>query len=106
MSDKKPVQGIAYQSLINNISDIYTSGRRAAFRVANTQLIQTYWQIGQYIVEFEQKGNIKAEYGKSLLEKISKDLSNLHGKGFSLSNVKRFRQFTQLFQLVRSFRTN
>jgi hypothetical protein len=51
-------------------------------------LLETNWQIGQYIVEFEQEGSHKAEYGKKLLENLSKDLLLLHGKGFSLSNIK------------------
>lgn len=56
-------------------------------------MLETYWQIGQHIVEFEQGGNIRAEYGKALISSLAKDLSLLHGKGFSVSNVKRFRQF-------------
>jgi len=59
--------------------------------------LQTYWQIGQYIVEYEQKGKTRADYGEDLLESLSKDLSKMHGKGFSLSNIKRFRQFYQVF---------
>ncbi len=47
----------------------------------------------QHIVEFEQDGNVKAKYGNKLLENLSKDLSLLHGRGFSLSNIKRMRQF-------------
>ncbi len=93
MSDNKPIRTTEYKSLINSISGVYTSGRVAAFRAANAQLVQTYWQIGQYIIVYEQKGNVKAEYGKALLANLSKDLSLLHGMGFSLSNVKRFRQF-------------
>ena len=53
----------------------------------------TYWQIGQHIVEFEQQGQASAEYGTQLLDNISRDLRLKHGKGFSLSNLKRFRQF-------------
>lgn len=49
--------------------------------------------IGQYLVEFEQGGNTKAAYGKALLKNLAKDLTLLHGKGFSLSNLSRFRQF-------------
>jgi len=63
-------------------------------------LVETYWQIGQYIVEYEQGGNVKAEYGKRLLEDLSKDLTLLHGKGFSLSNLKRMRQFYQTFPIL------
>lgn len=91
MSDNKSIQNQAYQSLVNTISDAYTVGRTATFRAANTQLLQTYWQIGQYIVEFEQKGNVKAEYGKALLENLSRDLKQIHGKGFSRSSLNYMR---------------
>ena len=59
----------------------------------NSHLLETYWAVGQYIVEFEQEGDEKAEYGKYLLKNLSKDLAELHGKGFSISNLKRMRQF-------------
>jgi predicted nuclease of restriction endonuclease-like (RecB) superfamily len=59
----------------------------------NSNMVDTYWKIGQYIIEFEQYGNLKAQYSAKLLEKLSKDLTLLHGKGFSLSNLKRMRQF-------------
>jgi predicted nuclease of restriction endonuclease-like (RecB) superfamily len=62
-------------------------------------LVVTYWKVGQYIVEYEQKGKERAVYGKGLLENLSKDLSLLHGKGFSLSNVKRMRQFYITFPI-------
>lgn len=53
----------------------------------------TYWKIGQYIVEFEQEGQVTAQYGKQLITNLSRDLKLAHGNGFSLSNLKRFRQF-------------
>lgn len=53
----------------------------------NIQLLQTYWQIGRYIVEYEQGGQDKAIYGTALIENLSKDLSTLHGKGFNRSNL-------------------
>jgi predicted nuclease of restriction endonuclease-like (RecB) superfamily len=62
-------------------------------------LVVTYWKVGQYIVEYEQKGKERAVYGKGLLENLSKDLTLLHGKGFSLSNVKRMRQFYITFPI-------
>ena len=82
-----------YRYLLATISDTYTSGQVKATQAVNTQLLETYWQIGQHIVEFEQGGNARAEYGKALISTLAKDLSLLHGKGFSASNVKRFRQF-------------
>jgi len=56
-------------------------------------LLETYWAIGQYIVEFEQEGNASASYGKQLLLQLSKDLKDSLGKGFSQSNLQRMRQF-------------
>lgn len=82
-----------YTNLKDRISETFLQGQKKAVISVNSHLIETYWQIGQYIIEFEQGGNVKAEYGKGLLEKLSKDLSYLHGKGFSLSNLKRMRQF-------------
>ena len=82
-----------YRHLLVKISDTYVSGQVKATQTVNTQLLKTYWQIGQHIVEFEQGGNARAEYGKALISTLAKDLSLLHGKGFSASNVKRFRQF-------------
>jgi len=61
----------------------------------NSTMVDTYWKIGQYIIEFEQGGNIKAKYGKALLENLSKDLSRLQGKGFSRSNLNNMRLFYQ-----------
>ena len=88
-----------YKQLIDAISAIYTVGKVKSFQAVNTVLLETYWTIGQHIVEFEQKGNLKAEYGDKLLERISKDLSLQLGKGFSLSNIKRFRQFYNAFPI-------
>lgn len=64
----------------------------------NSSMVETYWKIGQYIVEFEQGGNVKAKYGTALLENLSSDLSRSHGKGFSLSNLKRMRQLYSVYQ--------
>ena len=78
---------------ISKISNTYVQGQQKAVISVNSHLVETYWKIGQDIVEFEQKGKQRAEYGKALLQNISKDLKLIHGKGFSLSNVKRMRQF-------------
>jgi hypothetical protein len=62
-------------------------GRQQAVQSVNTILVQTYWHIGQHIVEFEQKGNERAEYGSQLFERLSKDLTQSYGKGFGRSNL-------------------
>ncbi|MBN2421833.1 DUF1016 family protein [Candidatus Woesearchaeota archaeon] len=76
-----------YRDLIENISIILKQGRRQAYRAVNWILVQTYWKIGKRIVEYEQEGKEKAEYGSELLAKLSKDLKIKFGKGFSKSNV-------------------
>ncbi|HHT9138824.1 MAG TPA: PDDEXK nuclease domain-containing protein [Candidatus Wunengus sp. YC60] len=82
-----------YNNLISSISDVYTKGQVKAARAVNSYLVDTYWQIGQHIIEFEQGGKVKAEYGKALLASLSKDLTLLHGKGFSRSNLVYMRLF-------------
>ena len=82
-----------YNYLLTAISHTFTQGQAKTLATINTGLVMTYWQIGQHIVEFEQQGQANAEYGQRLLANLSHDLKLKHGKGFSLSNLKRFRQF-------------
>ncbi len=88
-----------YQNLVSQIAETYQQGQQKAVLAVNTHLVETYWQIGQHIVEFEQGGEAKAQYGKGLLENLSKDLSLAYGKGFSLSNIKRMRQFFLVYPI-------
>ena len=60
-----------YQNLIDRISETYDAGRRCALRVVNSLLLETYWQIGHDIVEFEQGGKVRADYGTALLHTLS-----------------------------------
>jgi len=76
-----------YNQLVNSIGDLLESARKQVARTINTILVETYWGIGKRIVEYEQKGGEKAEYGTKLLTKLSKDLRFRYGKGFSKSNV-------------------
>jgi len=76
-----------YSNLVSSIAQTLEHGRNMAARAVNTQLLQTYWQIGQYIVEYEQNGSDRATYGKLLIDTLAKDLSVIHGKGFSRSNL-------------------
>lgn len=88
-----------YKSLLEKIGNRFEAGRVSIATYINTEIVDSYWQIGRYIVEFEQGGRAKAGYGKGLLETLSKDLSLAHGKGFSLSNVKRMRHFYKIFPI-------
>ncbi len=93
MSSSDLITDDGYQSLLGKISEVYSSGQMRATQAVNVHITETYWQIGRDIVEFEQGGNARAIYGKGLLDRLSRDLSTRHGKGFSRSNLSRFRQF-------------
>jgi predicted nuclease of restriction endonuclease-like (RecB) superfamily len=86
-----------YQRLLSKIADVYIIGQLRAHQAVNAQLTATYWQIGHDIVEFEQGGKVRADYGKALLTSLSRDLAFRHGKGFSRSNVIRIRQFYLIY---------
>jgi predicted nuclease of restriction endonuclease-like (RecB) superfamily len=92
-------QNTGYRQLVSQISDTFVQGQKQAAFAVNAHLVTTYWKVGQYIVEYEQNGNDRARYGQKLLETLSKDLSLMHGKGFSISNVKRMRQFYLTFPI-------
>ena len=76
-----------YNKLISSIRHLLEEGRKQVVRTINTILVETYWKIGKRIVEYEQKGGEKADYGTKLLTRLSKDLRLKYGKGFSKSNV-------------------
>lgn len=84
---KKALQNNNYSNLVESIGQLLISARKQVSRVVNEILLRTYWEIGKIIVEYEQNGVEKAEYGSQLLTKLSKDLKLKYGKGFSKSNV-------------------
>ena len=83
----------AYQGLLERISQTFEQGRSQALNAVNRLLLESYWQVGRHIVEFEQGGRERAEYGKALLDTLSSDLKLRHGRGFSRSNLVYMRQF-------------
>lgn len=87
----KDIADNSYQILVDGIGSLLEQGRGKAIEKVNTILVETYWDVGQRIVEFEQSGEIKAEYGKELLLRLSKDLKARYGKGFSRSNLQYMR---------------
>jgi hypothetical protein len=91
----------SYTQLLNRISQRYTKGKSIAFQAVNECIIDTNWDIGKYIVEFEQKGSSRAKYGVNLLDNLSKDLTLRYGRGFSRSSLNYIRLFTCFFQIVR-----
>ena len=86
-------------SLLAHIGEALESGRKNAVSRINEAIVETYWTIGKYIVDFEQAGNEKAEYGSETLKRLSKDLTLRYGNGFGLSNVYRMRQLYTAFPI-------
>lgn len=68
-------------------------------------MVEAYWQIGKEIVNDEQKGNKRADYGKEVLKLISNELTKEFGRGFSLTNLKNYRKFYLLFQPTKKGQT-
>jgi len=83
----KSLENLEYHSLKGQIAKLLILGRANAGRAVNNILVQTYWHIGKHIVEFQQGGKEKSEYGSSVLDRLSKDLTLEYGKGFSRSNL-------------------
>ena len=79
--------------LYSDLKNIIEQSRKIVITNVNTIMLQTYWNIGKRIVEEEQNGNLKAEYGSKLLKEISKELTNEFGRGFSRSNLQSMRKF-------------
>jgi predicted nuclease of restriction endonuclease-like (RecB) superfamily len=86
-----------YVGLIGGIAELLEAARRTAARTVNALMTATYWEIGRRIVEFEQGGEKRAEYGEELLQRLARDLSGRFGRGFSRQNLQQMRQFYQAF---------
>ena len=82
-----------YNGLLGKIGNLLDVAHANVAKSVNTILLDTYWQIGKHIVEFEQKGKNKAEYGANLINRLSADLTTRFGKGFGKSNLLYIRKF-------------
>ncbi|MEO0106936.1 MAG: PDDEXK nuclease domain-containing protein [candidate division WOR-3 bacterium] len=80
-----------YNQLLDKIGELLQTARKQVARNINTILIETYWKIGKLIVEYEQRGEVRADYGQKLLRTLSKDLTIKYGRGFSRSNLQYMR---------------
>ena len=82
-----------YDHLRDGIVDLLEATRRGSVRAVNAIMTAAYWETGRRIVEFEQKGHAKAEYGERLLVRLAGDLSRRLGRGFAKSNLFQMRAF-------------
>lgn len=89
----------AYRSLVSDISDVVEEAKNAAARSVNATMTVAYWLIGQHIVEFEQGGKRRADYGEGVVERLAADLTARHGRGFSIRNIRQMRAFYQAWPI-------
>ena len=82
---------------INEIKKILKNARQKAYTAVNSAMVEAYWEIGRRIVEEEQRGKERAEYGKEIVKNLSKELTEEFGKGFGERNIRNIRQFYVLF---------
>jgi len=85
--ENKEISTKNYGSLLDRIAEILTEARSKVVREINKAQVLAYWEVGREIVEFEQKGKIRAKYGEELIKRLSKDMTQKFGRGFSERNL-------------------
>lgn len=90
---------------INEIKKILKNARQKAYTAVNSAMVEAYWEIGRRIVEEEQNGKERAEYGKEILQNLSKELTEEFGKGYSYRTLREIRQFYLTFSDFEKWRT-
>ena len=88
-----------YDILHGGIVELLEAARRMAARTVNTFMTATYWEIGRRIIEAQQKGKRRANYGEQLISFLAKDLSQRFGRGFSARNLEQMRAFYLAWQI-------
>lgn len=86
-----------YDNMLAEMIELLESARRASARAVNSIMTATYWEMGRRIVEVEQGGEARAEYGEELMMQLSRDLSARFGRGFKHSNLFQMRAFYQTY---------
>jgi len=107
---KKLVPSESFNTLYKKIKTVLDEARNKVYRAVNFTMVESYWNIGHLIVEEEQKGKQRAEYGEYLIQNLSKDLTKQFGRGFDIANVWNMRQFyltySKLYAVRRESKTS
>jgi hypothetical protein len=93
----KVISVSTYPDLVDRVAKILVEARNNVVRQINRTQFLAYWEIGREIVEFEQKGKVRAGYGENLLERLSGDMIARFGRGFSAENLRLMRKFYIIF---------
>jgi predicted GNAT family N-acyltransferase len=91
--------------LFQQVAELLQNARHQVLRTVNSTMVCTYFEIGRMIVEEEQSGKDRAEYGKQILKGLSQQLTNEFGKGFSVENLDRMRKFYQTYSISSTLST-
>jgi predicted nuclease of restriction endonuclease-like (RecB) superfamily len=95
----------SFESFYDRVRKIIETARGSVHREVNLTMVKTYWQIGRAIMEEEQKGKSRAEYGMHLIENLSDKLIRIYGKGFNRRNLEYMRKFYQTFPNMNALRS-
>jgi predicted nuclease of restriction endonuclease-like (RecB) superfamily len=90
---KKEISLGSYGNLLDRIANILVEARTKVVREINKAQVLAYWEIGKEIIEFEQKGKVRAGYGEELIVRLAKDMTERFGRGFSERNLRNIRAF-------------
>lgn len=93
-----------YQDIYTEINQVLMSSRAQAYSAVNFALLQAYWQTGRIIVEHEQQGNFRADYGSAILNGLAERLQQTFGSGFSVRNLQQMKKFYILFPNAKALR--
>ena len=93
----EPFAPAAYGDLMGGIAGVLEAARRTSARAVNAVMTATYWEIGRRIVEYEQGGKERAEYGEAVLVRLSDDLTSRYGRGFGVVNLSQMKKFYLLW---------
>jgi len=91
-------------ALVNSLGELIVSARKHAAQAVDIVQVKTCWEIGRHIVEFEQNGAARADYGKKLIPNLAQKLTHDFGKGFDASNLRYMRQFYKAFPICDALR--
>ena len=91
-----------YQELVQRVGAALTQGRQTALTAVQSAMLQSYWTIGRYIVDYEQKGHEKAEYGSGTLKQLAQDLTSRYGNGFGMSNINKMRKLYLCYPILQT----
>jgi len=100
----EPICDTLCHEFYESVADVLRAARGKAYRAINIVMVEAYWNVGRMIVEEEQQGKARAEYGQALLSNLALRLTADFGKGFSERNLRNFRQFYLYFPIRHALR--